>query len=76
MREYKKRTEGKCEIDRLADIWQKTKDDTIGLENFSTGTLQIIYDKWWDNYLSVCKEQIKEKRKSKSLEKHFKDTEE
>lgn len=71
MREYKKRTEAKCEIDRLADIWQKTKDECIGIENFSTGTLQIIYDKWWDIYLEVCKEQIKQKRKSKSLEKHL-----
>ena len=67
-REYKKKAEHKCEIDRLADIWQKTKDDLIDKSNVSYGTMQLIYDRWWDNYIEVCKKQVKEKNKIKVKE--------
>lgn len=65
----------KLETERLNEVWKKTKLDfeSIALEHYpKEGILQMVYEKWNENYGLLCKDYIT----SKSLEEHLKDMEE
>lgn len=60
------------EPNKLPEVWKKTKDDLCFVQNINMGIVQMVHDKWMENYGILCKDHIK----SRPLEEHLKDMEE